>query len=507
MRAVAGTDAVMDLLVLRRRDPGAPAAVGVDRWDTVTAVPVPNESAGGPDETTVEMNRYFAEHPHWVLGTTVAGRGMYGDGELIVRADLSDPNATLGERVAAALAALVDESPLRYLPPAPTPAGLPPARRVTRLGDVEMAGERLMPLREDSFVVAKTGTIYRHVDGTLTPADVPKSARDEVQGLVGLRDATLNLLHLEASDAPGLDIEDARRILRGRYERYRHRWGPINRVRWARTGRTDPVTGEETYRRNPPRLGGFRADPDWPAVAAIEVYDEDLDVASAAAIQRERTIHPPRRYFGADTADEALAICLDETGTVNLDRVAELLGVERDRALAELGDRVFTDPATRVLVPAEEYLSGNVRAKLAEADAVADLVDQPVLLDPITRPLVEDQLAAALLRLRDRHEVRRRPPALHRLVGDPLVIEPEVPTRRRERGIQDRIFDDDLRPAHSEPQPGYATRVTKSRSVGCSRSVRLLDAEPRTGEHVAFLASALGLVTERVGELVVDWGL
>jgi N12 class adenine-specific DNA methylase len=66
-----------------------------------------------------------------------------------------------------------------------------------------------------------------------------------------------------------------------------------------------------------------------------------------------------------------LAICLDETGTVDVGRVDELLGVERDRALAELGDRVFTDPASRALVPAEEYLSGNVRAKLAEARTAA----------------------------------------------------------------------------------------------------------------------------------------
>jgi hypothetical protein len=167
MRAVAGTEAVMDLLVLCRREPDAPVAGGADRWDTVTAVPVPNESVGGPDETPVEMNRYFAEHAERVLGTTVAGRGMCGDGELMVRGDMATPNGTLGARVAAGLAELVDESPLRYLPPAPAPAaGRPPARRAPRLGEVELAGERLVPLREDGFVVAKTGTIYRHVDGT-----------------------------------------------------------------------------------------------------------------------------------------------------------------------------------------------------------------------------------------------------------------------------------------------------------------------------------------------------
>lgn len=59
---------------------------------------------------------------------------------------------------------------------------------------------------------------------------------------------------------------------------------PLNRVSWAGTGRVDPASGEERRRRIPARLGGFREDPDWPTLAAIEVYDEDLNVASAAPI-------------------------------------------------------------------------------------------------------------------------------------------------------------------------------------------------------------------------------
>jgi N12 class adenine-specific DNA methylase len=118
----------------------------------------------------------------------------------------------------------------------------------------------------------------------------------------------------------------------------------LNRVTWARTGRVDPATGEERRRRVPARLGGFREDPDWPTLSAIEAYDEDLGVASAAPVLRERTIHPPAVRFGADTAEEALAISLDETGQVDVDRIAELLGVDHAGALAELEAHVFFNP-------------------------------------------------------------------------------------------------------------------------------------------------------------------
>jgi N12 class adenine-specific DNA methylase len=225
--------------------------------------------------------------------------------------------------------------------------------------------------RQDSFVVSRTGAIYRHRRSTLVPGEVPKRSTDEVRALIQLRDRTVNLLALEADDAPDPAIETARRLLREAYERYRHRWGPLNRVSWARTGRVDPATGEEQRRRVPARLGGFRRDPDWPTLSAIEAYDEDLGVGTAAPILRQRTIHPPAVRLGADTAEEALAISLDETARVDVDRIAELLGVDHTTALAELNPHVFIDPATRAMVPAEEYLSGNVRTKLTTARDVA----------------------------------------------------------------------------------------------------------------------------------------
>lgn len=136
---------------------------------------------------------------------------------------------------------------------------------------------------------------------------------------------------------------------------------------WHRTGRTDPATGRDIRRRVPPRMGGFREDPEWPIVAAIEVYDEDTGIATPATILRERTVHPPIVRLGADTPDEALAVSLDELGRVDVARIAELLGVDEDQARDEIWSLVYEEPGSRQLVPAELYLSGDVRTKLEEA--------------------------------------------------------------------------------------------------------------------------------------------
>jgi N12 class adenine-specific DNA methylase len=147
-------------------------------------------------------------------------------------------------------------------------------------------------------------------------------------------------------------------------------YGPINRSSQARTGRRDPETGAEIMRRVRPRMGGFRDDPDWPLVAALEVFDDDTQRARPAAVFTERVIDPPHERLGVDTPEEAIAVCLDESGTVALDRVAELLGTDAEAARQRLGELVYEDPATQALVPASQYLSGNIRQKLDAVGAV-----------------------------------------------------------------------------------------------------------------------------------------
>ncbi len=164
----------------------------------------------------------------------------------------------------------------------------------------------------------------------------------------------------------------AQATLAERYRSYVRINGPINRSSQARTGRRNAETGEEIMRRVRPRMGGFRDDPDWPLVAALEVFDDETQEARPAAIFYDRVIDPPHERHGVDTPDEAVAVCLDETGTVTLDRAAELLGTDATSARRQLGELVYDEPDTGRIVPASEYLSGNVRTKLDACHADDD---------------------------------------------------------------------------------------------------------------------------------------
>ena len=120
-----------------------------------------------------------------------------------------------------------------------------------------------------------------------------------------------------------------------------------------------------------PRQGGFRADPFAAVVYALEHFDPISQQASKADVFRQRVIAPRAPRLGADTAEDAVAICLDTHGQVHLPEVARLLGVTETAAREQLGTLVFHDPVSDQLVPAAEYLSGNVRTKLAEAQHAA----------------------------------------------------------------------------------------------------------------------------------------
>jgi len=120
-----------------------------------------------------------------------------------------------------------------------------------------------------------------------------------------------------------------------------------------------------------PPQGGFRGDPYAPLVYALEEFDPAGQRAAKAAIFTRRVVAPRHPPLGADTAADALAICLDIHGEARLDQIARLLGITQDQARDELGTLVFDDPQTRRLVPAAEYLSGNVREKLRAANRAA----------------------------------------------------------------------------------------------------------------------------------------
>jgi SAM-dependent methyltransferase len=361
----SGTDVVVDLLVLRRRLPGA-EPTGPSWEDAVTTSAKGTGDRPGGD---VKVNEYLVAHPDRVLGDLVTTRGMYRDDELSVA-----PTGNLDEQLPAVLDRLVADATatgLRYVASSPTEAhrtsALPQAR-----GDFD-----LTHAQDGSFVATSKGDVAV-VRGGVPVAYEPRFAKDgpELIRLIGLRDAARSVLAVQLDGGSEDELRAAQQALADRYGSYLRVYGPINRSTRARTGRRDPETGEDIHRRVRPRMGGFREDPDWPLVAALELFDDEIQQARPAAIFHERIIDPTHERHAVDTPDEAVAVCLDETGRVTADRVGELLGVDPTTARTRLGQLVYDEPDTGRLIPAAEYLSGNVRDKLTAARTAATTDDR-----------------------------------------------------------------------------------------------------------------------------------
>lgn len=376
-RRTAGTEAVTDLLIFRRRLPGNPE--GDFTWEQVTARNI--------DGHTMKVNAYFDRRPEHILGELQVANGMHGSTTLHVHAQLEDTARALRD----AVRSVVNDGIERGYTLAPAPEREQPAT--------------VAPIDRDDW----DGSIHALDDGTFTtstrtgrePFKVPKTATAELRHLLRLRDLATHKLQLENTTVDDTDeITTTQRALHAAWERYVRTYGPINRFTPTPTGRTDEDTGEPILaRRAPtaPRL--LKSDPFGPLVFALEVFDDDTQTAEPAALITRRVVVPRPEKLGADNAAEAMAISLDRTGHVDLNDIASLLGTTADDAREQLGTLVFDEPDTGQLIPAAEYLSGNVITKLDTARAAADTdprlhVNVERLQHVIPDPLTPEEISA-----------------------------------------------------------------------------------------------------------------
>ncbi|MEV6360362.1 helicase-related protein [Nocardia asteroides] len=362
-RRVAGTDVVTDILILRRRDGDARQLRGPFELAVSAELPL----AGGHGETeTVTVNEYFLNNPEMVLGELRAGTSVYGGlaVEVVARGDLEQQLGAALERVVGnALSEGISHWPREMA------AG---ERRVAAApaGDAAEFPGHLRAL-DRGFEALSSDRIYE-------PLPVPATRAEELRALLGLRDTAVSLLESEAATAEDSDdIEALRTQLNQRYDHYVARYGPINRCSWHPTGRVDDAGEPVMSVRRPPVMRLFRDDPHAPVVMALEDYDTTTDTAVKMAIMRQRVVAPRSPRLGADTAEDAVAICLDTHGRIDLAMIAGLLGVEDDQARVQCRGLIYPDPAEDGrFVPAPEYLSGNVRLKLDQArEAAAESPD------------------------------------------------------------------------------------------------------------------------------------
>lgn len=382
-RRAAGTDALTDVLIFRRRLEGEER--GDETW--LETSPLPAEVGGG-----ARMNDYFTVNPEKVLGHVEVASGRFGNATLSVSAE--DLQAVPGqlheqlqgiatEAVAAGRGMGTDER----TPEVKAAASLPQASASEQAGHITA-------LEDKTFTQV-------NLDRVIVPLDVPKTQRDELIALLGLRDGARTVLSMEAANVEDTaELAQAREALLTSYEDYTGRYGPINRFKETRTGKSDDEGNDIMSRRQPPVMSILRKDPFGPLVPALEYFDERTQSSTPAALLKERQVQPRKPVLGVDTPAEALVVTLDTQGEVDLEEIARLLGTEPSEAREALGDLVYDVPGEPgVLETRAEYLSGNIREKIDAATEAA--ADDPIyqrnitdLQEVLPRPLGADEIEA-----------------------------------------------------------------------------------------------------------------
>ncbi|SNS54761.1 Adenine-specific DNA methylase, N12 class [Micrococcales bacterium KH10] len=345
----AGTQALTDVLILRKRE--AERTPADQSWISTVARVV--------DGTEVRINNYFDAHPDRVLGTTRVGNGMYGPRTVSVEPPAgADLPALLGEQLRQVTLEAKEHS-LVFAPEA------------SASGDIEVKVPQVG--RWDGAIhKLDDGTFGTYTGGRIERFTIPNSAARELDSLLQLRDLSVELLSAEAATTGMVgQVEALRARLNTVFDQHVERFGAPSRI--TVTERVHPTRPDETIvtRRRPAAAKAFASDPFAQTVFALAEYDHRTGDVTKSSLFVGRSIQARQPVQGAETAADALALSLDTTGKVDLDTIATLLDVDEQTARQELGDLVFEDPSTGELVPASQYLSGDVRIKLDAARLAA----------------------------------------------------------------------------------------------------------------------------------------
>lgn len=320
----AGTEVTTDIVMLRKLHPGeiprGPA------WREVRDFTNHNFER-------IPVNEYFAERPHMMLGHLQLTGSMYRENEPTLEGD----GRVLGDALATAILEL--------------PAGI---YRAQRIEVAEPTTEQPIPAPDfvkpnaycihDGIVCIREENILRRL------TDLPSETRSRIRGLIQVRDSVRSCLRSQLDGSTEEQVVEARQQLNYAYDRFVGRFGPIS------------------LRAN---QRAFDGDPDLPLLLSLEHYNDETKRATKATIFTERTIHHRQPIESVSSPKEALLVSLNERGRVDLDHMAGLLNKPTDEFLPDLKGMIFLDPQTNEWETDDHYLSGNVREKLAVADAAA----------------------------------------------------------------------------------------------------------------------------------------
>lgn len=324
----AGTEVTSDILILQKRD----RVVDIEPdWLFL------DEDANG-----IRMNKYFVEHPDMVLGKMVMQSGRfkpesackaYKDRTLEEQLDIAVQN--INGEITEYTIEDVEENEVNYIPADPN-------------------------VRNYSYTVVD-GTIYYRENSVMREVETSETGKNRIKGMIEIRDCVKNLLEMQTNDYPDYDIEKEQHRLNEIYDKFVKKYGYIN------------SRGNST---------AFSDDSSYFLICSLEVFKND-EFERKADIFTKRTIQPHIAKTHADTSIEAYGISIGEKAKIDMPFMCQLTDKSEEEIFADLNGVIFLNPdydennkGVPKYLPADEYLSGNVRRKLRQAREIAENDDR-----------------------------------------------------------------------------------------------------------------------------------
>ena len=346
-KANAGTEVTSDILILQKREQIIDTEPEWVHLDT--------------DENGITMNRYFVSHPEMVLGEMKMESTRFG----MDSACKAYEDVTLAELLSEAVQQISGEIP-EY------------ENEIDQISDEQDEPIPADPnVRNFSFALVD-GKIYFRENNQMTPAKVSMTAENRIRGLVEIRDCVRRLIQYQTDDYPEEMIQTEQKNLNRLYDAYTAKYGLIN--------------SRGNYL-------AFASDESYFLLCSLEVLDDDGKFKRKADMFTKRTIKPHREVTFVETASEALALSIGEKARVDLDYMAQLVGRPQEEIIKDLRGVIFKVPLSEPAkyVTADEYLSGNVRAKLITAKAAAqDNPEYAVNVSALERVIPKDLPASEI---------------------------------------------------------------------------------------------------------------
>ena len=316
-RANAGTDVVTDVIFLQRRE--------------VPVTELPEWVHVSENEDGFNINKYFLDHPEMVLGVPTAESTQYGRQDYTVA---PIEGADLAEQLHEAIQHIHGEYTEREIEQAEVPDIMP--------ADPDV--------RNYSFTLIDGDVFYRE-GGIMVRQDVSATMSERIKGMMELRDCTRRLIELQTMDAGDAEIAAEQRQLNELYDAF--------------TAKHGLISSRENKR-------AFEDDSSYYLLCSLEILDDDGRLERKSDMFTKRTIQPHRPIEHTETEVESLAVSMNEKARVELPYMSQLCGKDEAAIAAELQGVIFRVPGTDHYITADEYLSGNVREKLREAEAAAE---------------------------------------------------------------------------------------------------------------------------------------